>query len=315
MQFRQAINRTMTAGEWGLLVFLSLLWGSSFIFNDVAVRELPTLTVVVTRVLLAAVILLAITRLAGISMPTDWRIWRALLLLGLINNALPFCLIVWGQSHIAAGLASILNATTPLFGVVIAHYFTGDEKLTAGRMAGVITGFAGVAVMIGADALQSLGVSVFAQLAVLMGAFSYAVGTIYARRFRGLGLSPMATATGQVVASSVLLVPVMLVVDKPWTLTVPGMETIFALIGVAVLSTVLAFIIYFRILSTAGATNLMLVTFLIPVSAIILGILLLGETPHPKQIAGMLMIGTGLALIDGRPLRAIMRAILAKPSS
>jgi drug/metabolite transporter (DMT)-like permease len=305
----------MTAGEWGLLILLSLLWGSSFIFNDVAVRELPTLTVVVTRVVLAAVILLALTRLVGISIPADWRIWRALFILGLINNALPFCLIVWGQTHIAAGLASILNATTPLFGVVIAHYFTGDEKLTGGRIAGVITGFAGVAVMIGADALQSLGVNVLAQISILMGTFCYAVGTIYARRFRELGLSPMATASGQVTASSLLLIPVMLIVDQPWTLAAPSMQTVLALIGVAVLSTVLAFIIYFRILSTAGATNLMLVTFLIPVSAIILGILLLGETLHPKQIAGMLMIGAGLALIDGRPLRALMRAISAKPSS
>jgi drug/metabolite transporter (DMT)-like permease len=315
MQLRQTMNRTMTGGEWGLLILLSLLWGSSFIFNNVAVSELPTLTVVVSRVVLASIILLAVTRMLGISIPAEWRVWRGLFILGLINGALPFSLIVWGQSHISAGLASILNATTPLFGVVIAHYFTGDEKLTAGRLAGVMTGFAGVAVMIGADALQALGVNVFAQLSVLTGALCYAVGTIYARRFRGLGLSPMATAAGQVVATSLLLVPVMLIVDQPWTLPAPSMQTVLALIGVAVLSTALAHIIYFRILSTAGATNLMLVTFLIPVSAIILAILLLGETLQPKQIAGMLMIGAGLALIDGRPLRAILRAISGKPSS
>ncbi|HKJ62933.1 MAG TPA: DMT family transporter [Hyphomicrobiales bacterium] len=308
MQFRHAINRTMTASEWGLLIFLSLLWGSSFIFNDIAVRELPTLTVVVTRVFFAALILFSVTRLAGITMPTDWRIWRSLFIIGLVNNALPFCLIVWGQTHIAAGLASILNATTPLFGVVVAHYFTGDEKLTAGRLAGVITGFAGVAVMIGADALQSLGVNVLAQLAVLSATFCYAVGTIYARRFRGLGLSPLATATGQVTASSILLVPVMLIVDHPWSLPVPSMAAIASLAGVATLSTALAYIIYFRILSTAGATNLLLVTFLIPITAIFLGILLLGETLYPKQIAGMVMIGAGLALIDGRPVRFLGRA-------
>ena len=308
MQFRQTMNRTMTAGEWGLLIFLSLLWGSSFIFNDVAVRELPTLTVVVARVFFAALILLAITRLAGIRMPLDWRIWRSLFVLGFINNALPFCLIVWGQTHIAAGLASILNATTPLFGVVVAHYFTGDEKLTAGRLAGAITGFADVAVMIGAEVLQSLGVNVFAQFAVLMAAFCYAVGSIYARRFRGLGLSPLATATGQVTASTILLVPVMLVVDQPWILPVPSTAAIASLAGVATLSTALAYIIYFRILATARATNLLLVTFLIPVTAIFLGILLLGETLYPKQFAGMLMIGAGVALIDGRPVRFLKRA-------
>jgi drug/metabolite transporter (DMT)-like permease len=247
-------------------------------------------------------------RLVGVGIPADWRIWRSLLLLGLINNALPFCLIVWGQTHIAAGLASILNATTPLFGVVVAHYFTGDEKLTAGRLAGVVIGFAGVAVMIGADALRSIGVDVLAQLAVLLATFCYAVGTIYARRFRGLGLSPLATATGQVTASSILLLPVMLIVDQPWILPAPSMAAVAALIGVATLSTALAYIIYFRILSTAGATNLLLVTFLIPVTAIFLGILLLGEVLYPKQIAGMVMIGAGLALIDGRPVRYLRRA-------
>ncbi len=308
MQFRHTTNHAMTAGEWGLLAILSLLWGSSFIFNDIAVRELPTLTVVVARVVLAALILLAVMRLTGARLPTDRSIWRALLLLGLINNALPFCLIVWGQTHIAAGLASILNATTPLFGVVVAHYFTGDEKLTAGRLAGVIVGFAGVAVMIGADALHSIGVDIFAQLAVLAAAFCYAVGTVYARRFRKLGMSPLATATGQVTASSLLLVPVMLMVDQPWTLPPPSMVAIGSLAGVAALSTALAYIIYFRILSTAGATNLLLVTFLIPVTTVFLGIVLLGEMLYPKHVAGMAMIGAGLALIDGRPVRWLRRA-------
>lgn len=307
MQLRQTMNRTMTAGEWGLLILLSLLWGSSFIFNDVAVRELPTLTVVVTRVFFAALILQAVTHLAGIRMPADWRIWRSLFILGFVNNALPFCLIVWGQTHIAAGLASILNATTPLFGVIVAHYFTGDEKLTAARLAGVMTGFAGVAVMIGAEALQSLGINVFAQLAVLSATFCYAVGTVYARYLRRLGLTPLATATGQVTASSILLVPVMLIADQPWTLPVPSAAVLVSLAGVATLSTALAYIIYFRILATAGATNLLLVTFLIPVTAIFLGILLLGEMLYLKQIAGMLMIGTGLALIDGRSVRLLKR--------
>jgi drug/metabolite transporter (DMT)-like permease len=300
----------MGAKEWGILVVLSLLWGSSFFFNGVAVKELPTLTVVVARVFFGALILFTVMRAMGLKMPTEWRIWRALLTVGFINNAVPFCLIVWGQSHIASGLASILNATTPLFAAVVAHYFTGDEKITPGRVVGVVIGIAGVAIMIGGDALRSLGVNVLAQLAVLGAAFCYAVGSVYARRFRNMNISPMATAAGQVMASSAMLVPVMLVVDRPWTLPMPSLATIGALIGVAALSTALAYILYFRVLATAGATNLLLVTFLIPVSAIMLGIFILDETLYPKQVFGMLMIALGLSVIDGRVWTFLRRQTL-----
>lgn len=308
MQKPVAINRTMNTEEWGMLGLLSFLWGASFIFNDIAVSELPTLTVVVARVFIAALTLLAVMRLAGIEMPTEWRVWRAIMILAFINNALPFSLIVWGQSHITAGLASILNATTPLFGVIVAHLFTGDEKMTRGRMAGVLTGMAGVVILVGGDALQELGVNVLAQLAVLLAACCYAFSGVYARRFRRMGVSPLATAAGQVTASSAMLIPVMLVIDQPWTLPFPSAQTIGALAGVATLSTALAYILYFRLLATAGATNVLLVTFLIPVTAIGLGIVLLGETLYPKQIAGMILIGAGLTLIDGRLFRLLRHA-------
>lgn len=301
------ISRPMTALEWTMLVALAIVWGGSFFFNGVAVRELPVFTVVVARVALAALILLLILRLRGERMPRQRPVWMAFFAMGLLNNVIPFSLIVWGQQHIASAVASILNASTPLFAVVFAHVLTSDEKMTGGRLAGVVIGFIGVAVMIGSDALQSLGIHVVAQLMCLTGAVSYAFAGIFGRRFRAMGVTPMTTATGQVVASSILLLPLMLVIDRPWTLAAPSMAAIGALVGVAALSTALAYHLYFRILSTAGATNLLLVTFLIPASAIILGVLFLDESLLPRHVAGMGLIGVGLAAIDGRPWRAMRR--------
>ncbi len=303
-----AINKSMNPLEWTLLITLSIVWGGSYFFNAIAVQELPTFTVVVCRVLLAALILLIVMRVMGMKMPTDWRVWAAFFGMGLLNNVIPFSLIVWGQAHIASGVASILNATTPLFTVVVAHFFTSDENMTPGRLVGVIAGLLGVAVMIGSDALRALGFDVVAQLACLSGALSYAFAGVFGRRFRRLGIAPMATATGQVTASSMILLPVMLVVDQPWTLPVPSFATIGALIGVAALSTALAYILYFRILATAGATNLLLVTFLLPVSAILLGVVVLDEVLLLNNLLGMVLIGVGLAAIDGRPWRLLKEA-------
>jgi drug/metabolite transporter (DMT)-like permease len=306
-------HRPMTPLEWAMLIALSAVWGGSFFFNAVAVAALPVFTVVVVRVALGALLLLAILRLTGQRMPADPRVWAALFGMGLINNAIPFSLIVWGQQHIASGVASILNASTPLFTVIFAHLLTDDERMTVGRLAGVLVGFAGVAVMIGADAALAMGADVAAQLACLGAAVSYALAGIFGRRFRRMGVAPMTTAAGQLVASSVLLIPPMLLIDRPWTLPMPGIGVVGALVAVAALSTALAYVLYFRILATAGATNLLLVTFLIPVSATLLGILLLGESLLPRHLVGMLLIGVGLAAIDGRPWRALRRAGLTGP--
>ncbi|MCB9959301.1 MAG: DMT family transporter [Rhodospirillaceae bacterium] len=300
-------NRPMGALDWATLIALSLLWGGSFFFNQVAVADIPVFSVVVGRVALAAAILHAVVRLAGLAMPTDPKIWLAFLGMGLFNNAIPFSLIVWGQTQIGSGLASILNATTPLFTVLVAHRFTADEKITPARLAGVLVGLIGVAVMLGIDALGTLGASLAAQLACLAAALSYAAAGVFGRRFRTLGVSPLATATGQVTASSVLLAPVMLAVDRPWQMDLPGGEALGALVGLAALSTALAYILYFRLLANAGATNLLLVTFLIPVSAIALGVLVLGERLSAVHLAGMALIGLGLALIDGRLVRLAAR--------
>jgi drug/metabolite transporter (DMT)-like permease len=220
--------------------------------------------------------------------------------MGALNNLIPFSLIFWGQTAITGGLASILNATTPLFAVVLAHWLTRDERITGGRLVGLALGIGGVAVLIGPEALQGVGLHLLAQIAVLGAALSYAFAGIYGRRFKGQ--SPLVTAAGQVSATTVMVLPVALALDQPWTGPSPGLATWAAIIGLALLSTALAYILYFRILASAGATNLLLVTFLIPVSALLLGAAVLGERIDLEQVLGMILIGLGLAAIDGRPL-------------
>lgn len=290
----------MSGRDWAMLTALSVIWGGSFFFTGIAVKELPPFTIVAARVGLAALALLAGLRIAGIAMPRAPRVWAAFFGMGLMNNMIPFSLIVWGQGHIASGLASILNATTPLFGVVVAHLLTRDEKMTGGRLAGTIVGFAGVALMIGPSALSGLGSHLLAELAVLGAALSYSLAGIFGRRFKAMGINPIVTATGQISGSAVLMIPLALLIDKPWTLPIPSLPTIAAIVAIALISTALAYIIFFRILASAGATNLMLVTFLIPVSAILLGWLFLGEILAPQHFIGMATIVAGLVLIDGR---------------
>ncbi|MYZ47355.1 DMT family transporter [Propylenella binzhouense] len=307
----RAANSVMGATEWTMLVTLSILWGGSFFFNGIAVHALPPLTIVACRVALAALALQAVLALLGARRPAGPRVWAAFAAMGVLNNVLPFALIVWGQTQIASGLASILNATTPLFTVVVAHFATPDEKLTTARIAGLAAGFAGVAVMIGPDALVGLGHDLPAQLACLAAALSYACAGVFGRRFGALGLTPIGTAAGQITASAAILVPLALVADRPWQLPAPGTAVWLALAGLALVSTAFAYILYFRLLATAGATNLLLVTFLVPVSAVALGAAILGERLEPRQFAGMALIGVGLAAIDGRPFRRA-RAIRAR---
>ncbi|HEY1385704.1 MAG TPA: DMT family transporter [Dongiaceae bacterium] len=286
--------------DWCLLLFLSLLWGASFFYVAVALKELPPFTIVLLRVAIAALTLHIVLRVAGVRFPWDGRSWRAFIGMGLLNNAIPFSLIVWGQTHVASGLASILNATTPFFTVIVAHALTVDERLSKNRLMGVLIGLAGVVVLIGPQALSGLGKDVAGQLAIVGAAISYAFAGVFGRRFRRMGIPPMATAAGQVTASSLLLLPITLLVDRPWHLAMPGTTVWLAILGTALLSTALAYIVYFRLLASAGAVNLLLVTFLIPPSAILLGVFLLGEHLEATDFAGMALIGLGLAAIDGR---------------
>jgi drug/metabolite transporter (DMT)-like permease len=302
-----AINRSMGSAEWALLIGLSLLWGGSFFFVGIAVTALPPFTIVALRVGIAAVALHLVLRALGAALPRGGKVWAALFAMGFVNNLVPFSLLVWGQTQIASGLAAILNATTPLFAVAIAHWLTVDERLTRGRVAGIVVGFAGVALMLGREAVGGIGDNLPAQLACLAAACSYGFAGVFGRRFRRLGLPPLAAATGQVTASSVLLLPLALLVGKPWQLALPAVGVWGAIAGLGLLSTALAYILYFRILASAGAVNLALVTFLVPVSAILLGVTFLAEQLEPMHLVGMALIGVGLAAIDGRPARALGR--------
>jgi drug/metabolite transporter (DMT)-like permease len=234
--------------------------------------------------------------------------WATFIAMGILNNLIPFSLIFWGQTQIASGLATILNATTPLFTLVVAHLLTRDERMNGAKVAALLSGFAGVTLLVGPDFLLGDRSGFWGQVACLGAALSYAFAGVYGRRFQAMAVSPMQAATGQVTASAVLILPIMLIVDRPWTLAAPPSATVWAaLAGLALLSTALAYVLYFRILAAAGATNLLLVTFLIPVIAIPLGATVLGERLEPHHFAGMALIGLGLAAIDGR-IAARLRA-------
>lgn len=295
----------MSTTEWLLLAFLSVLWGGSFLFIKIAVAEIPPLVLVLARVALASGILLVALRLNGLSMNVGKRAWLNFFGMGVLNNLIPFSLIFWGQSQIEVGLASILNATTPLFGVVVAHVLTHDEKATPQRIAGVLAGIGGVVVLMGPEAASGLGGNLLPQLACLGAAFSYAFASIYGRRFRSF--PPLVTATGQLSATTLMMLPIVGILSPPHVLSVPSAPVIWSVIGLATLSTALGYAIFFRIMKTAGGSNVNLVTFLIPPSAILLGAILLQEALVPRHFAGMAAIFVGLALIDGRVLKLFRR--------
>jgi drug/metabolite transporter (DMT)-like permease len=301
-----AAQRAMTAREWGLLALLSLLWGGSFFFVGVAVRELPPLTLVTLRVGLAAAVLWASAPLIGVCAPKSGKAIAALALLGFGNNALPFALIAWGQTHLPSGLASILNAATPLFTVLAAHVLTSEERLSGLKLAGTAAGIAGVAWLLGPDLLSGASVNVWAELAVLLAALSYALSAIFARRMPALGLKPIDVAAGQATAATLSLAPLALTIDRPWTLPAPNVETITAVLALAAFSTALAYVVYFRILAGAGATNVLLVTLLVPATSVILGALFLHERLLTGQFLGFALIALGLAFIDGRLPRTLL---------
>ncbi len=299
-------RRPMTAVEWLLLVALSVLWGGSFFFFKVLDTELPVFTIVLGRVAIAALLLHLVLLLRGELAALRDLPWRQMSVMALLNDVVPFSLFVFAETRITSGLAAILNATTPAFTVIVAHDLTHDEKISAAKLVGVALGFAGVVLLTGAnlgDATSS-GTGL-AMAACLVAAILYAFAGIYGRRFRDV--PPMAIASGQVAASTVLLLPLALAADHPWTLPMPNLTTIAALIGLAALSTALAYRIYFRLLATAGATNLLLVTVLSPVSALALGAMFLHEEITASALAGLATIALGLAAIDGRAWTAFRR--------
>ena len=290
----------MDAFDWVMLITLATVWGGSFLFNAILVAELPVITIVAIRVTVAALALWGFVRVTGRAIPTAPEVWGALLILGVLNNAIPFSLIVQGQTQITSGLASILNATTPLFTILVAGFFLTDERFSVLRVLGVIVGFSGVILMVGPEALGGLWADFWAQLCALGAALSYGFASVFGRRFRELRVDPVMVATGQVTMSSLVLWPIALWIDGPQDILGLSFNAAASMFGLAVLCTSFAYILYFRILECAGATNISLVTFLVPISAIILGVLVLGERIFIKEIMGMTLIGLGLAIIDGR---------------
>jgi drug/metabolite transporter (DMT)-like permease len=290
--------------QWAMLLALSFIWGGSFLFNAVALRGFPPLTVVALRVSTGAACLWVIILAMRYELPRGSGIWFRFIVMGILNNAIPFTLIVWGQLYITSGLASILNATTPLFAVVVANLLLPDEKLTTNRLAGVMVGLLGVVLIMGTSQVGMVGQHMWAELAVLVASISYALASVWGRRFAEI--PPMVTAAGQVTASGLVMVPLALWVERPWQGASAEPSAWAAAVCLGVVSTALAYGLYFSILKRSGATNIVLVTLLIAPSAVLLGVVFLGEAISAKDMVGLLAIGIGLALIDGRILRPMV---------
>ena len=281
-----------------MLLMLAAVWGGSFFFGEIALREIPPLTITLYRVMWALPILALIVLLKGIYVPRSLKVWGAYLVMGALNNAIPFSLIFWGQTQIESGLASILNGTTAMFAAVVAGMLLRDEPLTANKIIGAALGIAGVAVIIGLSALTDFNPSNLAQLAILGATLSYAFAGVWGKTALA-GQAPLMNAFGMLTGSTLLIIPTVIVFDGPPNLELSA-SVWGALIGMASLSTALAYVLYFAILARAGAANLLLVTLLIPPFAVGLGVLFLGERVGLEALIGFAIIGLGFAVTDGR---------------
>jgi drug/metabolite transporter (DMT)-like permease len=281
---------------------MALLWGSAFLLIEIGLRSFAPNTLVFLRMAIAAPVMLAILAVMKEKLPRDFASWRQLFILGALNAALPFILFFWGQKYLESGYASVLNATTPLWGVLVAHFLTQDEKATPMRIIGVLLGLAGIIVMVGPDAMGGLSNNLLAQIACLVSTLFYSFAAIYGRKLGQTNMTPMVVATGQVITAGLIMLPVMLWFDRPWLAAVPSTESILAALGLGIPATAIAYLFYFKTIDRAGATNAMLVAFIMPVVAIVLGISFLGEALAQGQIIGTVLIAFGLLAIDGRLL-------------
>ena len=295
----------MTARQWALIAVLSLFWGGSFFFNAIARPEVPTFTLVLLRVGGGALILILAALTLGHPVPRTGREWRDFAVMGALANAIPFVLIVFAQTRITSGMASVLNASAPLWTAMIAHAFTSDDKLTPQRGWGVAIGITGVATLVGPAALQAKGADTLGMLAVIAATMSYGFAGLWGRRFKEV--PPIVMSAAQLVCSTALLIPFAVVLEHPWDQAVPSLPALAAIAALAVVSTALGFLIFFQIMAEAGATNAMMVTLLVPMSATLLGVLVLHEPLTTQQLAGGLLIGAALLIIDGRLWRFIQR--------
>lgn len=293
----------ITPRDWLLLIALGGLWGGSYFFGKVAVEDIGPLTVVFGRVVLAGALLYAAIRIRQVPIPTTWVAWKPLFVMGLLNSALPYTLIFWGETRISSGLAAILTAMTPVFTVIVANFWTVDERITPAKAAGIGLGMAGVLVIVGRDLGSLTSGSGLAKLAILGATVAYAISGVYGRRLKGQ--PPLVLAWGQMCTATVWLLPMVVFVDRPWSTAEWHLDAVLSVISLAVFSTAVAYLLFFRLLANVGATNTSLVAFLIPVSSLALGFLFLGEHLVMTQLLGMLLIGGGMAVIDGRIWKAL----------
>lgn len=298
---RQTTPPPMTMAAWAQLIVLGTIWGGSFFFARIAVLEIAPLTLVLLRVGIAAAALQLYLAARGIAFAPVLKKWPVFLLLALVNNVIPFSLMFFGQTALGAGAASVLNATTPFWTIIVASLLIAEEKASPAKVFGIVLGIAGTAVMVGPGLAAGLGGPVWAKMALLGMAFSYAFAFVVARRLSGL--APTLVAAGQLSASTLIMLPVVALTQNATALATVGAGTWAAVLGLALLSTAFAYILYFRIVAAAGATNASLVTLIVPVSGIVLGALFLGERLAWFELAGMGLIACGLLVIDGRVLR------------
>ena len=291
-----------------MLAALAIIWGGSFFFAEIALRELPPMTITLHRVFWALPILIFVIWAKGITPPKSLKIWGAYLTMGALNNALPFSLIFWGQTQITSGLASILNGATGVTGVIVAGLFLSDERLTPTKLIGVVVGFFGVALTVGIEALQNFDLRSLAQMAVLLAGLSYSIAGVWAK-LRLSGQKPEMNALGMLLCSTVIMCPLALYIDGTPQFDLQ-ISTWSALLALAVICTSLSYLLYFNILNRAGSGNLMLVTLLIPPFAITLGVLVLDESLAPISLVGFAFIALGLIIIDGRVIRLLQRSFL-----
>ena len=293
----------MKRTDWFRLIALSTVWGGSFLFFRILATELPPLKTVLSRVAIGAFAIFLYLRARGVEIRIPRAQWGRLAVLAILNNVVPFSLFAWGESRVSSGTASILNARTPMFVVLITGLVLRTEKLTWPRVLGVLCGIAGVAVLVGPDAL--VGADLLGQAACLGAALCYGFALPWGRRITGL--NPPVLAMAQLTAATLILLPLVMLFDRPWSLVNPDVIGWVAIAGLGLLCTGLAYIIFFAVLASAGATNLSLVTLMVPVSALLLGRVVLDEPITSGALGGMALIALGLAAIDGRLLRWISR--------
>ncbi len=292
------------ARELALLAILATLWGASYTFIRVGVETIPPVTFIAARTLIAGGLLLTIIKLRGLALPRDPAIWKRFLIQACINSVIPFTLIAWAELTVNAGLATILNSTTPIFAFLLTVLITRHEAVTTRKVFGVAAGVIGISLIIGLEAFNGIGKELVAQLAIVAATISYAAAAIFGKGFKNL--DPMMPAAGSMLCGAVILIPVSLVVDRPWTLA-PSAHSLLALLGLAVFSTALAFVIYFRLINTLGTVGTTSQAYLRVPIGVGIGVLFLGESLASTAWIGLICVIAGVAAmtLPGRKKAAI----------